>query len=130
MKILGSQSFESIKWRDMWGFVVQKRGKVYAEGHHKSPNLDTWGEALTLSATFTLQPKDESQCNWKDTELNGRRKEFCNKYEGYGSVCSCECELNTYILLVHLDERVVLLYILMSRVFWRAHSTTQNTKDE
>ena len=31
----------------------------------------------------------ESQCDWPDTEVNHRRHIFCNKLEGYGSVCSC-----------------------------------------
>ena len=32
----------------------------------------------------------ESQCDWPDTEENHRRRIFCNKLEGYGSVCSCK----------------------------------------
>lgn len=31
----------------------------------------------------------ESECDWPDDEINRRRKTFCNKLEGYGSVCSC-----------------------------------------
>ena len=31
----------------------------------------------------------EIQCRWEETEENERRQEFCNKVEGYGSVCSC-----------------------------------------
>lgn len=32
----------------------------------------------------------EAECHWADTELNRRRRRFCSKVEGYGSVCSCK----------------------------------------
>ncbi|XP_034021698.1 protein O-linked-mannose beta-1,2-N-acetylglucosaminyltransferase 1-like [Thalassophryne amazonica] len=32
----------------------------------------------------------EAECRWADTELNRRRKLFCSKVEGYGSICSCK----------------------------------------
>ena len=32
----------------------------------------------------------ESECQWPDTEANARRREFCARVEGYGSLCSCE----------------------------------------
>ena len=30
------------------------------------------------------------ECTWDDTDSGRRRREFCNKYEGYGSICSCQ----------------------------------------
>lgn len=38
---------------------------------------------------FSLVPPD-AECHWPDTELNRRRRRFCSKVEGYGSVCSCK----------------------------------------
>lgn len=38
---------------------------------------------------FSLMPPD-AECHWPDTELNRRRRRFCSKVEGYGSVCSCK----------------------------------------
>lgn len=38
---------------------------------------------------FSLVPLD-AECHWPDTELNRRRRRFCSKVEGYGSVCSCK----------------------------------------
>lgn len=32
----------------------------------------------------------DGQCDWPDTAVNRRRRSFCNKLEGYGSVCSCK----------------------------------------
>lgn len=37
-----------------------------------------------------LVPPSEAECHWADTELNRRRRRFCSKVEGYGSVCSCK----------------------------------------
>lgn len=36
-----------------------------------------------------VPPPAEAECHWADTELNRRRKIFCSKVEGYGSICSC-----------------------------------------
>ena len=30
------------------------------------------------------------ECTWDNTDSGRRRREFCNKYEGYGSICSCQ----------------------------------------
>lgn len=35
-------------------------------------------------------PSSEAECHWADTEMNRRRRRFCSKVEGYGSVCSCK----------------------------------------
>ena len=31
-----------------------------------------------------------TECNWDTSDSSKRRREFCNKLEGYGSVCSCQ----------------------------------------
>lgn len=64
-----------------------------------------WGWAFGFSLQGVLQtalasfshPVDlifpstsEAECHWADTELNRRRRRFCSKVEGYGSVCSCK----------------------------------------
>ena len=92
MKTLGSENCINLNFRDMWAFVVKKRGPVSAEGYRKSPNFDSWAEPLTIQALVTLQSEDTESCLWEDNEISQRRKEFCEKYEGYGSVCSCKCD--------------------------------------
>lgn len=32
----------------------------------------------------------EDECSWPNNEEGKRRKAFCSRVEGYGSVCSCE----------------------------------------
>lgn len=90
MRTLGSENFGRLGWRDMWAFIVQKKGKVYAEGFQKAKSINTWAEAVSVEVSFPLQTVESSECHWEDSEVNKRRKDFCNKYEGYGSVCSCK----------------------------------------
>uniref|UniRef100_A0A452VHB3 Protein O-linked-mannose beta-1,2-N-acetylglucosaminyltransferase n=1 Tax=Ursus maritimus TaxID=29073 RepID=A0A452VHB3_URSMA len=74
LRSLGSQAGPALGWRDTWAFVGRKGGPVLGEKHSKSPALSSW----------------EAECHWADTELNRRRRRFCSKVEGYGSVCSCK----------------------------------------
>ncbi|CAO2588589.1 Protein O-linked-mannose beta-1,2-N-acetylglucosaminyltransferase 1 [Lemmus lemmus] len=49
------------------------------------------GPALGWRDTWAfVGRKGEAECHWSDTELNRRRRRFCSKVEGYGSVCSCK----------------------------------------
>uniref|UniRef100_A0A8C9Y8K3 Protein O-linked-mannose beta-1,2-N-acetylglucosaminyltransferase n=1 Tax=Sander lucioperca TaxID=283035 RepID=A0A8C9Y8K3_SANLU len=88
LKSLGSQVSLTLSWRDMWTLVVKKGGQVYGEKHSKSPALSTWGDPVLLKTEVQLTASEE--CHWTDTELNKRRKLFCSKVEGYGSICSCK----------------------------------------
>lgn len=90
LKGLGSQVSLGLSWRDMWTLVVKKGGQVYGEKHSKSPALSTWGDAVLLKTEVQLTASEEAECHWADTELNRRRKLFCSKVEGYGSICSCK----------------------------------------
>uniref|UniRef100_A0A8C5D5D6 Protein O-linked-mannose beta-1,2-N-acetylglucosaminyltransferase n=1 Tax=Gouania willdenowi TaxID=441366 RepID=A0A8C5D5D6_GOUWI len=86
LKSYGSQVSVNLSWRDMWTLVVKKGGQVYGEKHAKSPALSTWGDPVLLKTEVQLT----AECQWADTELNRRRKLFCSKVEGYGSICSCK----------------------------------------
>ncbi|XP_071771228.1 protein O-linked-mannose beta-1,2-N-acetylglucosaminyltransferase 1 [Centroberyx gerrardi] len=90
LKGLGSQVSLNLSWRDMWTLVVKKGGQVYGEKHSKSPALSTWGDPVLLKTEVQLTASEEAECHWADTELNRRRKLFCSKVEGYGSICSCK----------------------------------------
>ncbi|MEQ2275845.1 Protein O-linked-mannose beta-1,2-N-acetylglucosaminyltransferase 1, partial [Xenotaenia resolanae] len=63
---------------------------VCGEKHSKSPALSTWGDPVLLKTEVQLTAAEEAECHWADTELNRRRKLFCSKVEGYGSICSCK----------------------------------------
>ncbi|PKU41496.1 protein o-linked-mannose beta- -n-acetylglucosaminyltransferase 1 [Limosa lapponica baueri] len=55
-------------------------------------NMVARGRILIFTIKFQvwLLRKMNAECHWPDTELNRRRKRFCSKVEGYGSVCSCK----------------------------------------
>lgn len=89
LKRLGSKKSHVISWRDMWGMVTQKGGKMYGETYSKSPEFNSWGAPVLLKVEVPLVPVEESECDWPDNEENQRRRAFCNHIEGYGSVCSC-----------------------------------------
>ncbi|KAF6722028.1 Protein O-linked-mannose beta-1,2-N-acetylglucosaminyltransferase 1 [Oryzias melastigma] len=90
LKGLGSQVSLNLDWRDMWTLVTKKGGQVYGEKHSKSPAPSTWGDPVLLITEVQLTASEEAECLWADTELNRRRKLFCSKVEGYGSICSCK----------------------------------------
>ncbi|XP_055077170.1 protein O-linked-mannose beta-1,2-N-acetylglucosaminyltransferase 1 isoform X1 [Periophthalmus magnuspinnatus] len=90
LKSLGSEASLGLSWRDMWTLVLRKGGQVYGEKHSKSPALSTWGDPVLLKTEVQLTASEEAECQWADTELNRRRKIFCSKVEGYGSICSCK----------------------------------------
>lgn len=90
LKGLGSQVSLTLSWRDTWTLVVKKGGQVYGEKHSKSPALSTWGDPVLLKTEVQLTASEEAECRWPDSEQNRRRKLFCSKVEGYGSICSCK----------------------------------------
>ena len=90
LKNLGSVYIDELKWRDSWSFIVTKRGQNYSENHHHRADTAKWGEPVTARALVCLVPAMQSQCIWDDSEESKRRRTFCDKFEGYGSVCSCK----------------------------------------
>lgn len=90
LKSLGSSRVQNLNWRDMWTLVVQKGGPVFGEKTSRSPSLSSWADPVLLQTQVQLSASEESECvAWSDGELNKRRRTFCAKVEGYGSICSC-----------------------------------------
>ena len=52
--------------------------------------LQTTLASFSHPVDLIFPPTSEAECHWADTELNRRRRRFCSKVEGYGSVCSCK----------------------------------------
>ena len=99
LKKLGSTKGQTIAWRDMWAMVCRKGGSSseqksinYGETYSKSPEFNSWGAPVYLKAEVPLVPLEETQCSrWPaDSQETSRRKAFCNRIEGYGSICSCD----------------------------------------
>lgn len=54
------------------------------------PRLTDYIVMAVENRTASIFCPAEAECHWTDTELNRRRKLFCSKVEGYGSICSCK----------------------------------------
>lgn len=97
IKSLGSTYVGQIKWRSMWAFVVQRfknHAIVYGESLQQAPGRDNWGSAVYLHTMVKQLPEIYIKCNWSDLQDNTQRREFCEKYEGYSHVCSCDNPLS------------------------------------
>ncbi|GFO13328.1 protein o-linked-mannose beta-1,2-n-acetylglucosaminyltransferase 1 [Plakobranchus ocellatus] len=87
---LGSEVISNIWYRDMWAFVTIKGGTKVGEKHTKAPDLNSWGEKAELRVKVPLADSKEVGCQWPNNSEGRRRKAFCSKVEGYGSVCHCK----------------------------------------
>ena len=91
---LGSQHAAQMGWRDMWALVTVKTGGpggAVSEGYKASPGFTDWAPGLSLTADVRLEVGTAQQCQaWGEGEEGRRRRRFCDKIEGYGSVCSCD----------------------------------------
>ena len=91
---LGSKEMSQVGWRDMWAMVTikggaQDSGNLVAEAASRSPDFKSWGEPVELECRVPLAASEEeyaARCRW----ASERRREFCDRIEGYGSVCSCD----------------------------------------
>ena len=89
IRMFGSKNILNLGWRDSWAMIAKKRNTWFAEAHQKIMPGESWGPPIIIQASVELLPGEE-QCDWGQEEVALRRKQFCEKYEGYGSVCSCE----------------------------------------
>lgn len=97
---LGSGFIRDLGWRDMWAFIFQrnsKEKKVLAESHQKTPDFDHWATAVMIRTSLKREQGVAIECGWENNDSNLRRKEFCQKLEGYGRVCHCEYLINAQV---------------------------------
>ncbi|KAL9957754.1 hypothetical protein ACROYT_G034692 [Oculina patagonica] len=90
---LGSGYVNIIGWRDMWAFIFQRNSsqkRVFAEIHQISPDSDSWAKNVLIRTSLRREMGVSSECGWHDNDSNLRRRELCQKFEGYGRVCHCE----------------------------------------
>lgn len=72
----------------MWALVAVKGGEATGEDVGKSASIQEWGPPVHLTVSLTI-PDFVVECDWPETKENKKRREFCSKYEGYGSLCHC-----------------------------------------
>nr|XP_058945597.1 protein O-linked-mannose beta-1,2-N-acetylglucosaminyltransferase 1-like [Pocillopora verrucosa] len=89
----GSSYIQQLQWRDMWAFVTQRvnnKNMVYAEGYQQSPSNDEWATPVRIHTTVPISEQSTVDCQWIKNDDNRRRKEFCDKFDGYEEICKCE----------------------------------------
>ena len=90
---LGSSYISLVGWRDMWAFIFQRNGKekkAFAESHRKSPEFNIWANDVLIRTSLIRQWDLYSHCLWEENASTSRRREFCDKLDGYEGVCRCE----------------------------------------
>lgn len=87
---LGAAMMDHVGWRDMWALVAVKGGAParLAEDFSLSPDFGSWGAPVELEAEVGLEADPGPPC-WPADDQQ-RRIDFCDRIEGYGSVCSCD----------------------------------------
>lgn len=93
LKSLGSTYINQLQWRDMWAFVTQRvnnKNFVYAEGFQHSLNDHEWASPVSIHTTIPFRTEMIVECSWENNEDNRRRKEFCDKFDGYKDICKCK----------------------------------------
>ena len=96
--MFGSKHVFNLGYRDMWALISKKKNTWFAEAHHKAPKLFDWGSPLEIQATVPLD-SESSACKWGDDATSERRRQFCNKYEGYGDVCRCKWDFQFNVVI-------------------------------
>ncbi len=73
----------------MWAMVAVKGASKIAEGYAKSPDFESWAKRLEVTAEVKLLAEPAPPC-WPSSPTEDRRIDFCDRIEGYGSICSCD----------------------------------------
>ena len=89
IKAFGSKFVDQVRWRDTWVYISKKPNTWLAENIQKNVAVDKWAPPAIVQVSLTLTEKEES-CDYGEGKVAERRKAFCEKFEGYGSVCTCK----------------------------------------
>ena len=92
---LGSKKVSQLSWRGMWAFIGNKKGQLYAENLSAAADSLLWADPVSIKADIEVVTSENiHNCNWPATPENRRREKFCQKYDGYKDLCSCNSDLN------------------------------------
>ncbi|CAL4123384.1 unnamed protein product, partial [Meganyctiphanes norvegica] len=93
LKQQGSRVAEELHFGARWAWVWSKGATTWAEGFMFSLNNRVTHRvemAGNLYLTANVPKKEGSRCSsWPSSSSWAQRHQFCDKYEGYGDLCSC-----------------------------------------
>lgn len=115
MSSYGSSFVKHLKFRSTWAFIVsgtQSNQRIIHAESFQNPSADgKWASPISIRTLIKLLPDNVVKCSWEDTTANRRRREFCDKYEGYEDVCKCKLYslffLKLFVRLLHVSLFVV-----------------------
>ena len=92
----------------------------FAEAISLSENFNSWGAPVVISRQVPLLSEQENTCtNWPKNDVGLRRREFCNRFEGYGNVCSCDdpapidfTPKQVFIMYLHRHTIIYIIFFL------------------
>ncbi|XP_050737950.1 protein O-linked-mannose beta-1,2-N-acetylglucosaminyltransferase 1-like isoform X2 [Eriocheir sinensis] len=147
MRKTGSRAIFDMTMGDRWAWIWTKGGQTWAEGAvfaRDGDSLMLQGGPLRLQANLPRSTLYEVECsNWPNGKRWSERKRFCNRFEGYGDLCSCKTpELlpsnqmrnkkgewgeSTIPTVVVASERPLLLHRCLRRLMSVAGSSPERT---
>nr|XP_002128274.1 protein O-linked-mannose beta-1,2-N-acetylglucosaminyltransferase 1 [Ciona intestinalis] len=91
LETLGSKMVGRLGWRSTWVMLCYNNGQLINEEMKSTEVNNEWAQPIHMHAHVKpLTVKDYSSCKWLDSIESDRRREFCSRYEGYGSLCDCQ----------------------------------------
>ena len=96
----------------MWAFVVQQMNSeklVYAEGFQRLAEGHEWAPPVIIRTTVALRPQSIVECPWEHNEENSRRREFCDKFDGYGGICKCKYVPHALKIQMQINNILIIL---------------------
>ncbi|KAK7028027.1 hypothetical protein SK128_014100 [Halocaridina rubra] len=87
---IGSHYVDSTATNEGWGFVVYKKGPtVFESVILDSTSSDKIKEVSPAVVHANVERREGRQCAWYERPEMKDRKDFCERYGGYESYCSC-----------------------------------------
>eukprot|EP00126_Sphaerothecum_destruens_P007297 Sdes_comp19788_c0_seq1m11876 len=95
---MGSQLISSLKFRGVWAFVgqtgpIEYRTLLPFEKSQNPSMLVAFPDDIEISLQIPLkryQRAEMEDCKWGNSVLGQKRFNFCQIYDGYGTLCKCD----------------------------------------
>ena len=87
----GSKLVHNLGYREHWVCIARRKSGWLVEDISKRSAGASWPKPVKVGISVKLDrtPEGDEKCDNIQNEESYRRKEFCQMYEGYESVCDC-----------------------------------------
>ena len=95
LRNFGSGKIHALQWRGMWAAVMTKRGNLCAEELSTAEDTASWAKPVRIRCNLSpSRPTFFQNCHWPSTAENLKRERFCDRFDGYEELCSCDYEFD------------------------------------